>query len=225
MDSDFPVQQILECSHCGNKTPHTRNFEYEHPMFWDELEEKMDEPFTWLGYVCQTCGGLNIYGAFFNLDLPPEHMEQAKIHPRGADMLPPPHTMSPMQPVPEGILRLYREVWPLRHRAPGAFIGQVRRLLEAVCKQQGATGKDLFAKLKDLSSKGVFPGYFSQITDLLRKVGNMGAHANDAELSVFDAELIDDFFRSVVDYVYIAPARIKRMENRLLRDKAQPPDA
>jgi hypothetical protein len=86
-------------------------------------------------------------------------------------------------------------------------------------------GKDLFAKLKDLSSKGVFPGYFSQITALLRKVGNMGAHANEAELGVFDAELIDDFFRSVVDYVYIAPARIKRMENRLLRDKPQLPDA
>ena len=49
----------------------------------------------------------------------------------------------------------------------------------------------------------------------------MGAHAAQEELSVWDAELIDDFFRSIVDYVYIAPARIKRMEHRLkMHEKA-----
>jgi hypothetical protein len=47
------------------------------------------------------------------------------------------------------------------------------------------------------------------------RLGSMGAHAAEEELSVWDAELIDDFFRSIVDYVYIAPARIRRMELRL----------
>lgn len=223
MTSAYPDQEILECSHCGNRTPHAREFEYEHSMFWDELDEKVYAPYTWLGYACGTCGGLNIYGAFFNLDLQEEELEKAKLHPRGADMLPPPHTLSPNQPIPERVLRHYQEVWPLRHRAPAAFIGQVRRLMEAVCLHQGATGKDLFAKLQDLSAKGVFPGYFTQITDLLRKVGNMGAHAVEEDLSIWDAELIDDFFRSILDYVYIAPARIKRMENRLKKHENVPP--
>jgi hypothetical protein len=43
----------------------------------------------------------------------------------------------------------------------------------------------------------------------------MGAHAGDADLTVWDAELIDDFFRSVLEYVYVAPAKIRRMETRL----------
>jgi len=43
----------------------------------------------------------------------------------------------------------------------------------------------------------------------------MGAHAADEELSIWDAELIDDFFRATLDYVYVAPAKIRRMENRL----------
>lgn len=194
-------------------------------MFWDELEDKVYEPFTWLGYACGTCGGLNTYGAFFELDLQSDDFARAKLHPRGADLLPPPHTMSPNQPVPPKLLKVYEEVWPLRHRAPAAFIGQVRRLLEAICKQQGAAGKDLYAQLKELGTKGVFPGYFSQISDLLRKVGNMGAHAGEEELSVWDAELIDDFFRSIIDYVYIAPARIKRMEYRLSMHEKPAPEA
>lgn len=217
MNNKFPANTVLDCSHCGNRTPHALQFEYDHLMFYDELDddEKIYEPFTWLCYSCGTCGGLNIFGAFFSIDLEIASLARAKLHPKGADILPPPHTLSPNQPVPGKVLRLYEEVWPLRHRAPAAFIGQVRRLLEFVCADQGASGKDLFAKLQDLSSKGVFPGYFTKITDLLRKVGNMGAHAAEEELSVWDAEIIDDFFHSIVDYVYIAPARIKRMETRL----------
>lgn len=219
MNSNFPPSLILDCSHCGNRTPHCRSFEYTALMFYDEVivGEKQYYPYTWLCYTCETCKGLNIFGAFFNADLSISFISHAKLHPKGADVLPPPHTLSPNQPIPIKIISLYEEVWPLRHRSPAAFIGQVRRLLEFVCDDQKASGKDLFCKLKNLSTKGVFPGYFSQITDLLRTVGNMGAHASKEELSVWDAELIDDFFRSILDYVYIAPARIKRMEDRLKR--------
>jgi hypothetical protein len=94
-------------------------------------------------------------------------------------------------------------------------VGQIRRLLEFICNDQGASGKTLFDKLNHLTSKGIFPGYFANITDLLRRVGNMGAHAMPEDVSVWDAELIDDFFRSVIEYVYVAPAKIKRMRERL----------
>ncbi len=216
MSSGFPQNQILDCNYCGNRTPHVLRFEYEHSMFFDEFDnnEKLYEPFTWLCYSCGTCGGLNIFGAF-QFEFPIDSLEHARLYPRGADILPPSHTLSPNQPVPLKIITLYEEVWPLRHRAPAAFIGQVRRLLEFVCADKEASGKDLYSKLQDLSAKGVLPGYFTQISDLLRKVGNIGVHAVDENLSVWDAELIDDFFRSIIDYVYIAPARIKRMENRM----------
>ena len=194
-------------------------------MFYDELEdgEKYLSPFTWLCYTCGTCGGLSLVGDFFFGSAPnSDALLRARLHPRGADLLPPDHTLSPNQPIPAKVYNLYYQVWPLRHRSPAAFVGQIRRLLEFVCADKGAVGKDLFTKLQDLSQKGVFPGYFSQITDLLRKVGNLGAHAAEEELSVWDAELIDDFFRSIIDYVYIAPARIKRMEERLKKHQ-QPP--
>jgi len=186
-------------------------------MLWDELgiDGKIYQPYTWLAYACSTCGGLNVFGAFFSVDASPDQIERCRLHPRGADLLPPPHTMEPNQPIPDRVLSQYEEIWPLRHRVPTAFIGQIRRLLEFVCTEQGAAGKDLFEKLKDLTLKQILPGYFSQITNLLRRVGNMGAHAGDADLTIWDAELIDDFFRSVLEYLYVAPAKIRRMERRL----------
>ena len=184
-------------------------------MFVDEDYEgqKYNDDYDWVTYACGTCGGLSLYGAFAHKNS--GCLEACILHPKGPNLLPPSHMVSPPQPVPERIYKLYEEVWPLRHRSPTAFIGQVRRLLEFICRDKNAVGADLFAKLQDLVAKGIFPGYFREITDLLRKVGNLGAHATDAELSIWDAELIDEFFRSVVEYVYIAPARIQRMKDRI----------
>jgi hypothetical protein len=66
-----------------------------------------------------------------------------------------------------------------------------------------------------LSSRGIFPGYFAEITDLMRHVGNLGSHASDKDVDFWDAELLDDFFRSIVEYVYIAPSKIQRLRQRI----------
>jgi len=110
---------------------------------------------------------------------------------------------------------LYEQSWPLRHISPGAFAVQVRRALEFICNEQGATGGTLFEKLKALVANKTFPGHFAEMTDLMRKVGNLGAHAGDDEVDYWDAELLDEFFRFVVEYVYITPSRILRLKQRL----------
>ena len=192
-------------------------FSYEHPMLYDEIEGhgKMLEPFTWLAYSCATCGGLNIFGDFLQTFADPDDWQRSRLHPRGAELTPPTHTVTPADPVPWKVVDLYREIWPLRHRSPAAFVGQLRRILEFIAKDKGAKGRDLFHKLQDMTAQGVLPGYFGQMSDLLRKVGNLGAHAADEEVNIWDAELMDDFFRSIVEYVYVAPARVWRMEQRM----------
>lgn len=142
-------------------------------------------------------------------------MEQTRIYPRGSQLLPERHKVASTKCVPKRIQRIYEEIWPLRHIAPNAFAGQIRRALEFICHDQKAQGRTLFEQLKDLSSRGVFPGYFSEITELMRLIGNLGAHAAEQEVDFWDAELLDDFFRAVVEYVYIAPSRIERLKERI----------
>jgi len=123
--------------------------------------------------------------------------------------------------VPERILKLYEEIWPLRHLAPNAFASQIRRALEFICRDQKAQGNNLFQQLKDLVARGTFPGYFAEITDLMRHIGNLSAHAGDEDIDFWDAELLDDFFRSIVEYVYIAPLKIQRLKDRISRSAAR----
>jgi uncharacterized protein DUF4145 len=214
----LPASRVLECGHCGNRTPHSKAWQYESLQLYEQHDDRIwTETYTWVLYACGTCGGLNIYGDFYSVH-GSDQLSRTRLHPRASLLLPPSHMISPREPIPPRIVKLYEEVWPLRHRAPAAFIGQVRRLLEFVCEDQQAAGRSLFEQLRHLVTHGTLPGYFANITDLLRVVGNMGVHATDEDLSRWDAELIDDFFRSVVDYVYVAPAKIRRMQERLRPD-------
>lgn len=212
--ANFPSSLVIECGHCGNITPHERIFDYVHPMVFEQFDDELlNADFTWLCYRCGTCGGLNVFGDFL-MDSTSD-ISRTRLHPKASSILPPAHLLSPGQPIPTKVYNVYREIWPLRHRSPAAFVAQIRRLLEYICDDKSASGKDLFEKLNDLVEKGVVLGCFSEMTDLLRRVGNLGSHATDMELDIWDAELVDDVFRSVVDAVYVAPARLERMKERM----------
>jgi hypothetical protein len=84
--------------------------------------------------------------------------------------------------------------------------------------QQPASGGSLFEKLRVLVAKRTFPGHFAEMTDLMRLVGNLGAHAGDDEVDFWDAEFLDEFFRLVIEYVYITPSRIARLRQRIKKN-------
>ncbi len=55
----------------------------------------------------------------------------------------------------------------------------------------------------------------AEMTEILRMLGNMGVHSSDQEVKQEYATVIDEFFRAIVEYVYVAPAKVKDFQNRL----------
>lgn len=204
----------VECSHCGNVTRHEELLRHKAEVLFDEIEErKLFEDFEWVAYQCTTCQGLSLFGDFSQGGLATS--PYPLLYPRGSRLEPEAHKVAGENRIPRRIVSIYDEVHGLQKRSPNAFVVQIRRALEFVCQDKGAEGRDLFSKLRDLVSKGVFPGYFGEMTDLLRKVGNVGAHADTNDVDLWDAELIDDFFRLVIEYVYVAPSKVERLKQRL----------
>ena len=208
-------QIVIQCYHCGNTTPHCVSYRHTTKMLFEQIDDqKYYEDYEFVSCICSTCGGLNLFGDFTEYPQN-EDFSKKRLYPMGSSILPPRHKLHGENPIPVKILKMYDEIWPLRLSAPNAFVTQVRRALELICQDKGASGKNLYQMLEDLVRKEVFPGYFSEITGILREVGNIAAHASEQEIDLWDAELIDDFFRFVIDYVYIAPSKIERMRQRL----------
>lgn len=116
--------------------------------------------------------------------------------------------------VPQTIREVYDEAARIRVNAPNAFAVQVRRALEALCEDRAAKGHSLAEKLKDLSGRAEIPPVLAEMTDVLRLIGNVGAHGIGESVHPLQAYAIDGFFKAVIEYVYVAPAKLRAFKER-----------
>jgi hypothetical protein len=117
--------------------------------------------------------------------------------------------------VPQTIREVYFEAARIKELAPNAFAVQVRRALEALCEDRAAKGRTLADKLKDLSARAEIPPVLAEMTDVLRLIGNIGAHGIGESVHPLQANAIDEFFKAVIEYVYVAPAKLRAFKERM----------
>ena len=117
--------------------------------------------------------------------------------------------------VPEEISKIYEEATRIKSVAPNAFAVQIRRALEAICIDRGSSKKNLAAQLKELGEKGEIPKTLSEASDILRVIGNIGAHANKKDVHPLQALALDEFFKAIVEYVYVSPSKIESFRARM----------
>ena len=98
---------------------------------------------------------------------------------------------------------------------PNSFAVQMGRTLEAVCNYEKAAGKTLSDRLNNLVSSGRIPPTLAQMAQQLRQIRNLGAHDVDDEVSEQDVPIILDFVEAVLEYLYVAPAKIAAVQARL----------
>lgn len=99
-------------------------------------------------------------------------------------------------------------------KAYGATLVMVRRTLEGTCADQGATKKTLAQSLKELQEQGKIDGLLAQWADLLRVVGNKGAHFTGDKGSSQDAQDALDFTEALLDHLYVLRARFDAFRAR-----------
>ncbi|HZL09111.1 MAG TPA: DUF4145 domain-containing protein [Prolixibacteraceae bacterium] len=212
--------KILRCYNCGNETRQVLVHHYVSYIMYDEIImdgklEKVNNDFHYYNFKCSTCSGLNIIGGFDN-EIDIELDKYKRLYPIGPNLRIPDHQiLEKQQPVPEEIIKIYEEIWFLRKQVPNAFANQIRKCLEMICNDNGANGRTLNDKLKDLKNKGLLPGTNEELVKIIREVGNLGSHASGHELDIWDVELLDEFFKTVIDYIYVVPMKMKRLNQRL----------
>lgn len=91
----------------------------------------------------------------------------------------------------------------------------VRRTLEGTCADQGSTKRTLVSNLKDLQAQGKIDGFLAEWADLLRIVGNEGAHFSFSDsVTAQDAEDALDFAEALLDHLYVLRARFDDFKGR-----------
>lgn len=208
------IRKVGFCPHCGNRSPqkliHTQGTSG--TGWFISNGEEVDLTVVYFIASCETCNHILVYRAvddipedkFFTFaDL--EYPESGELH----------------SSVPEVVSKIYSEALRIKNLAPNAFAVQIRRALEALCEDRGAKSGTLQNMLSELSSKGEIPTTLMGATDILRLLGNMGAHASENSVRPWQVRTLDEFFRAIIEYVYVAPSKIKEFREGLSTFKSE----
>jgi len=205
------IRQVAFCPHCGNKASqkhiYTQEYLDTNTFLMDgERSNGPPPPCAYYIAVCETCNQVLLYHSFVDI-VEDEYFQSADlIWPKEGVL---------HKTVPKAIAECYKEAARIINLAPNAFATQIRRALEAICDDRGVKKGVLKNRLNELAALGEIPPILAEMTEVLRLLGNIGAHATDLGVKPGHVYAIDDFFRAIIEYVYVAPSKLKEFRDRL----------
>lgn len=123
--------------------------------------------------------------------------------------------------IPQKVLNAFEEA--IKCHSNSCFIASaimIRKTLEEICIDRGATGKNLFKKLEDLGSKILIPQELLNGMNELRLLGNDAAHIEAQTFSEIGKEEIEvslEFAKEILKAVYQYENLLQKLKK--LKDK------
>ncbi len=203
---------ILLCGHCGNMTAFTVAAEGFRPTTIASAGAETTTWTTWRVLLCSTCSQPTLE----------RDVQTVKGDPNGTR---PPRGPSPelLYPVsqtlvtdlPPSIGRMYRETLRVEKRSPRACAVMAGLTLEAVCQCEHAKGSSLSERLDHLVMSERIPKTLADMAHHIRLLRNIGAHFTEEDILAEDVPVIIDFVEAILEYLYVAPAKIRAIQERL----------
>ncbi len=212
---------IMICGHCGNTTAFTVAAEGFRPTTIDANGAETTAWTTWRVLLCSTCSQPTLERDVQTVRGGPDGARP----PRGASpelLYPVAQTLGAVLPSPIG--RMYLETLRVEKRSPRACAVMAGLTLEAVCQHEHAKGSSLSERLNHLVASERIPKTLAEMAHHLRQLRNIGAHVTQEDILPEDVPVIIDFVEAILEYLYVAPAKIRAVQERLRKlDDAQSP--
>ena len=196
----------LSCPHCGFRGPIDEKGLY--PLERGVCENELFS-YEWgrfvSVYLCPQCDRVTIWRYVWADHTPEERSETLRLYPVERDNA----------ELPDTVAHRLSEAETARGGDPGVYGVAVRKLLEAICNDQGGTGRDLYARVENLSERRLLPEQLAESFHVMRKLAVFGAHDRDSAIQEGDLPLIEGLADLIVDYLYRAPQRVRLLNARL----------
>ena len=211
-------QQTVEtCYFCGNTTlmniVGVHKFKDKMLDYDDESGQSyimLEEETTWRMNDCPVCKNVTLTKEYSNSD-----MEKAWGRGNSEKVVLFPTATFSFEGIPDGIKNAFEAALKVRNLDNSICLVALRRTLESICEDKGATGKNLYLKIKDLSDKSILPPILNDISDVLREFGNEAAHATTVKHSKTEVELMVEFTEAIINYVYVLPIKLSKIQSKM----------
>lgn len=210
-------QKVIQCYHCGNET--LMNLLSEHK---ECFEEGFYYYYIYKTYLCPVCKKVTLCETYWDEYLMEIDSSGRAVEAPTEEVLYPTTSIDFMG-IPTQVASAYAAALKCRNIDPAICLVALRRTLEFVCQEKQAAGKDLWRKIEDLSEKGILPSELKHASTITRYYGNMGAHDAQVHVSRSDMDWIFEFIKYILDYLYVLPAKLKEMQEKMSHQQSNVP--
>ena len=78
-----------------------------------------------------------------------------------------------------------------------------------LCRLEGrAKGSSLYDQISDLSNRNILPSSLKDASNLIRSLGNAGAHSDELSDKWMNLTDIESLVKYILEYVYVLPQKI-----------------
>lgn len=211
-ESDY---MLAQCYHCGNKglleiVAHHEEISDEPILdnFGNVVDFSMDEKYNWLLLSCPVCKKVSLVQKYFDCIM--EDMGQTEE----IKLLYPECDVNYLG-VPYEIRSAFEAALKVKNIDTSICLLSLRRVLEAICKEQGAKGNDLNSMIKNMIENRKLPEMMNDACWIIRQLGNNAAHAGKISVYKTDVEQTINFLKTIIQYLYTLPVQMEQLKIKI----------
>lgn len=213
--------KLFKCSNCNNETLmeiHARNKLENGDILGDSYY--YDEQIV---LKCPSCKSFNLINAYWDSSYGKvleskeyediyqgDNVFETVLYPVTSEL-----NTSTNTAIPNNILNSFKKSLELKTIDPESCLVKLRKTLELICNDKNAIGHNLNDKIKNLFEIGVLPSTLKSASNITRKLGNMGAHESDVDISTNELSSTIKLVEYIIKYIYILPNEIESLEKKI----------
>lgn len=213
MKFDLAKEKIIKCFHCGNETPMSKIGKYS----WGSRDmeyEDFDYLYEYELFACPVCHKVTLRESYGDETMiVPYPNGEMRCHCDKTILFP--INSIDSSSIPSKVKEAYEAA--LKVKGIDKYIGLIalRRTLELVLKDKGATKWGLKDKIEEIAEKGILPDTLKEASSLTKILGDSAAHDKEIDIEQQDVESMAEFVEYIIEYLYVVPDKINSYKQRL----------
>lgn len=210
---DTPKEVIIKCFHCGNETLMRQTGEFQ----WGSRNVEYDDfdyHYTYEMFACPVCHKITLRQIYSDETMIDVGCRGEMLMYNSKTILYPINSIDSSS-IPPKIKEAFESALKTKGIDKNVCLMALRRTLELILKDKGATKWGLKDKIEEIAQKGLLPDTLKEASSLTKILGDSAAHDNDLEIDQYDVDSMAEFVEFIIEYLYIIPDKINTYKGRL----------
>lgn len=219
MNPDLSQSSVLKCFHCGNETLMSQKGGFS----WSSHDDGFRFSFTYKLFECPVCHKASLFEEYtddsmvFRFPGINDSIEEERSY---SSKIVFPVNSFDSNALPRGIRESYEAALRVRQVDITGCVLLLRRTIEMVMTDQGATSWGLQKKIEEIAEKGLIPPALREASFFTKKFGDSAAHGNELNADAEDTKNLLDFTEYIIEYLYIIPEKINSLKLKIEKQEA-----